>query len=684
VDLKRKTRKFESVLNGTPQLFKERAHTVKSILTDIRSGNTKKLHLNRLNHGILCAGRIKQLDDAREIFEWISQSEHFNLSVQSFNNMIWAAGNVGQLDLAKQYFNDLVARGRDNAGQSKKSGRKLTPNAHTFGSILHACSRSKSYKQALMYLDEMINMGLTPNQVVCTSAIDTCTKVGRYIEAVEIMERMTREYGLEPDTTMMNAVVKGFCLQGEYKRAEDILMAAAKPDIFTYHTLMMAYAKAGNFKSCLWVFDRLMENPNVRPDSGIYSLAMLAYANAQNYASVVMIDELARGEGVKLPPVAYTFLIKSLGKLGRFDSVIHVLDEMMDHGIEPNVITYSTAVSALRPSPELVHDVLTRFDKSQLKPNVIFLTSAIYALSGGGKDSTPLHVEKAYTIWQHMEEHGPAPNIQTYNNIAKSFAEAGEVEKAMSVLEVMHGRGVRPDKFTFTLLLHACAVRSSTDRIPEIMRSMLLAGIPHDEISFGAAMNAYRRAGDALGAVACLNEMAKLNVTATVSHYNIVLRALKEGKYIDKMYRMVLALSRSGCQSGSFQVNFNTFQIALEKLISLERCHECMVLIKEMDRHNLQPDLQLCVDIVQVLERSRQYRAVFAMYQLMVRHNYQFYENAALNGVFKRLVSVAAKSVDADLRSTAEVVRDEFVLWGFEFTQKVSMIRHTRLCGYGH
>ena len=37
----------------------------------------------------------------------------------------------------------------------------------------------------------------------------------------------------------------------------------------------------------------------------------------------------------------------------------------------------------------------------------------------------------------------------------------------------------------------------------------------------------------------------------------------------------------------------------------------------------------------------------------MVRDGYDFYENSVLNGVFKRLVSVAAKGVDADLKSSA-------------------------------
>jgi hypothetical protein len=37
----------------------------------------------------------------------------------------------------------------------------------------------------------------------------------------------------------------------------------------------------------------------------------------------------------------------------------------------------------------------------------------------------------------------------------------------------------------------------------------------------------------------------------------------------------------------------------------------------------------------------------------MVRYGYDFYENDILNGVFKRLVSVAAKGISADLNATA-------------------------------
>ena len=39
-----------------------------------------------------------------------------------------------------------------------------------------------------------------------------------------------------------------------------------------------------------------------------------------------------------------------------------------------------------------------------------------------------------------MEENGPEPNIYTYNNIVRVFAEAGKLERAMSILKNINRR----------------------------------------------------------------------------------------------------------------------------------------------------------------------------------------------------------------------------------------------------
>ena len=56
---------------------------------------------------------------------------------------------------------------------------------------------------------------------------------------------------------------------------------------------------------------------------------------------------------------------------------------------------------------------------------------------------------------------------------------------------------------------------------------MASLGVYPDSIAFGAALDAHRRAGNALGAVECLNSMSEYNVEPTAAHYNLVIRSLR-------------------------------------------------------------------------------------------------------------------------------------------------------------
>ena len=73
-----------------------------------------------------------------------------------------------------------------------------------------------------------------------------------------------------------------------------------------------------------------------------------------------------------------------------------------------------------------------------------------------------------------------------------------------------------------------------------------------------------------------------------------------------------------------------------------------------MDKCNYKPSLQICVSLIGQLEKAREYKAVFALYRYMIKQGYDFYENTFLNDVFKRLVSVTAKGIDAELKITSK------------------------------
>ena len=102
------------------------------------------------------------------------------------------------------------------------------------------------------------------------------------------------------------------------------------------------------------------------------------------------------------------------------------------------------------------------------------------------------------------------------------------------------------------------------------------------------------------------------------------------------------------------KVSSNTFEIVIESLIEQGQWKNALILVKTMDKLCFKPSLQVCITLLDQLEKARQYKAAFAMYRYMVQSGYDFYENSLLNDVFKRLVSVAAKGIEAELADLME------------------------------
>jgi pentatricopeptide repeat protein len=563
----------------------------------------------------------------------------------SFNNIIWCAGNFKRLDDAIGLLDELKLA-------------KLRPNIYTYGALMHGCAKTQNYKQALAWLEQMEKERIRPNNVVYTSAMEACAESGQYKEALKVMEAMKRA-GIRPDLTMINAAIKACCLSGAMEEAEELaesLRELDSMDLFTYHTLMMGNTKLARHQHVLDLYEEaIMSTASV--DGGIYSLAMLAALNSKFFGQVPRIAERARRQGVQLTEASYTILMQAYGEMGDSELAVACLNSMTHEGLRPNVISFAAAMSACKNEPRRVLDLLGRMEREGLKPNTVVLTTAINALArAAGSEFTNTALE----MLRDMESNGPEPNIFTYNTVTRAFAEAGQLEEALKVLLSIKNRGLRPDRFTFTTLLVACgrSKTNSSEQVKEVMTLMKEAGIVPDEIAFGAAIDAHRRGGNAVLAVDVLHEMIRNGIEPSPAHYNLVLRTLKVGKMAPMMFRMINAL---GARDNA-KINGNSYELVIEALVDEGLWRESMVLVAEMDKRDYTLRLELCVRLVEVLEKARQYRVVLALYRKMVTKGYDFYENEILNDVFKRLVSVASIARKEDLTVDGELVVPDFAV----------------------
>lgn len=627
---------------------------------------SKSVSLTEVNHAIVTAGRLGRVDDALEIFNAVDgykpkakrnagmetkapHSFDFGPDLMTFNNIIWCAGNAGKFDLAKSLFTQLLNDDRE---------KKLSPNVYTYGSLMHGCVKAKAYRQALDYLDKMEEHGIAPNQIVFTSAMEACAESGQYKEATGVMDRMI-SLGMKPDLTMVNAAIKACSLAGAMDDAETLaqtLREYGAMDVFTYHTLMMGNTKLARHHNVLSLYEEALTS-SAQLDGGVYSLAMLAALNSGLYQQVPRIAERARNEDVALTEASYTILIQALAEAGASNEAVLCLDTMISEGLTPNVISYAAAMAASRDKPTVVIDLLDRMRTANVLPNTVVLTSAINSLARAGGEFT----YKAYAILQDMEAHGPEPNIYTYNTVTRAFAEAGKLDEALDLLKRIKSRNLKPDRFTFTTLLicagrHAALVDKnvcvddksqreiSSETVSDLMVQMKVAGVVADEIAYGAAIDAHRRANNSLKAVECLHDMYRTGLEPAASHYNLVLRTMRAEGYIDKMYRMIVDI----CKKEGAKINGNTFELVIEALLDGDKWKEALSTLSLMEEMQFKPSLAVYVTLVEKLEKAKQFKAVMTLYRAMVRDGYDFYENTVLNSIFKKIVTIRLSMTEDD------------------------------------
>lgn len=135
-------------------------------------------------------------------------------------------------------------------------------------------------------------------------------------------------------------------------------------DVFTYHTLMMGNTKLGRFYRVLALYEEAL-NSSAQLDGGIFSLAMLAALHSGLAQMVPKIAEQARSQSnpfifvsprfkgsivifdtdVKLTEASYTTLIQAYAEAGASDQAVLCLDQMLDEGLQPNVISYAATMA---------------------------------------------------------------------------------------------------------------------------------------------------------------------------------------------------------------------------------------------------------------------------------------------------------------------------------------------------
>eukprot|EP00494_Astrolonche_serrata_P028668 UN28935 len=175
---------------------------------------------------------------------------------------------------------------------------------------------------------------------------------------------------------------------------------------------------------------------------------------------------------------------------------------MNDDSVKPNVVTYSTLISAYGRAKNILfaQKAWREFQKSKLKSNTIIYNSIIGACAANKKYDETFHyfddmirnklspttitmnsllnacakrkkAEKCEELFAEMKQINLVPTRVTYGTLIDCFARCGWEERAFEIAEEMK-KDFYHDRYIYNLLLFACQTSNNYEKSIEIYNKM--------------------------------------------------------------------------------------------------------------------------------------------------------------------------------------------------------------------
>ncbi|XP_078438353.1 pentatricopeptide repeat-containing protein At3g12770-like [Wolffia australiana] len=422
-------------------------------------------HLGLVGHG----GQLFEAHDCPDIFLFNAaiklysqrnprQALRHGFSSDAFiqNGLLAAYSKLAQMKIARRVFDQLPDRNRDVVSwtcivsgyvQSGRPGNGLELFAMMLAS---ACP-------------------VAPDFVMLVSVLKACAELGE-LRNGEALHGLAVKRGLEQEEDLQVGLIAFYAQCGELGRARAVFdLAGTSPALLHWNSIISGYAKKGEPREAVALFQKLTRHPRLRPDSVTVRAAIMAAARLGSLETAKRVGACA-GE-LKGDVLVGTALVDMYSKCGSLE----LAREAFDHMPQRDVIAWSAIIAG-------------------------------HALHGRGRE--------AIGLFQEMLLAGIVPNSVTFLGVLSACNHCGLVGEGAMVLATMRAHGMEPRRRHF-----ACAVDmlGRAGRVAEACELMAVMPAESSAAAWGALLTACRVIGDVPTGALAAAEVAAMD-PANVGH----------------------------------------------------------------------------------------------------------------------------------------------------------------------
>ncbi|CAK9215004.1 unnamed protein product [Sphagnum jensenii] len=341
------------------------------------------------------------------------------------------------------------------------------PNSRLYTRLIGFLGREGQVDQASLLFQEMLLEKCNVDQYTFTAMLNAYGKAHMFKEAISVFNHMKQSHEPEkkPNTVTCNALINSLVKGGLYdlalktfldmQNATNGLNQACKPNVITYNVLINALCKEGLVEVGVRVLHTMRSGGDnqVLPNVATYNTVIDACAKLGFYEKVEELMEEMVEHGIEPDRITYTALIDAYGKSGQWEYAENTFKGMKGAHIEPDVMAYTAMIDAYAKEGlyEKAESLFKTMDQCGLRANEITYLSLIDAYGKGGLP------EEAWSVFLAMEAAGYKGNVLIHSALIDAYGRAGCYEQAVEIFNNMRIYGCQPNLITYNAILSSCS-----------------------------------------------------------------------------------------------------------------------------------------------------------------------------------------------------------------------------------
>ncbi|KAK9108542.1 hypothetical protein Syun_024553 [Stephania yunnanensis] len=279
------------------------------------------------------------------------------------------------------------------------------------------------------------------------------------------------------DEAAYNIIIDVLGKVRQFDVAWQLIAEMVNPSSRTFGILIRRLIAAGLTRQAIRTFDDMESFIERRTESEDFCYLLDTLCK---YGYVKVATEIFNGRKVRFRPDSkmYTVLIYGWCKLNRPSFAEKFLEEMVNVGLEPNVVTYNVLLngicrrSSLHPEERFertiraAENLFHEMQRRGIEPDVTSYSIVLHVYSRAHKPE--LSLDKLNS----MKEKGIFPTVATYTSVIKCLCSCGRIEDAELLLEEMARNSITPSAATYNCFFKEYRGRKDADNALKLYRKM--------------------------------------------------------------------------------------------------------------------------------------------------------------------------------------------------------------------